>query len=144
MSTGGNSRAFWNGLEGYLRVVQERLAAASAEVVQAGLVDTAGGAAEAGALFARSDLDLIVCHVATYATSSQVLPVVQRAKVPDLRIGDAEADAAVSHHRVGLVQAGGALFEFLHRDVERVGQFLRASRARAGRTRGAADRACGS
>ena len=71
-------------LEGYLRVVQERLAAAGAEVIPAGLVDTAGGAAEAGALFARSDLDLIVCHVATYATSSQVLPVVQRAKVPVL------------------------------------------------------------
>jgi L-arabinose isomerase len=71
-------------LEGYLRVVEERLAAAGAEVIPAGLVDTAPGAAAAGGLFARSDLDLMVCHVATYATSSQVLPVVQRAKVPVL------------------------------------------------------------
>ena len=39
----------------------------------------------------------------------------------DFRIGDAEADAAVTHHRVGLVQALGALLEFLHGDAERVG-----------------------
>jgi L-arabinose isomerase len=71
-------------LQGYLREVEERLAAAGAEVVTAGLVDTAPGASDAGGLFARSDLDLMVCHVATYATSSQVLPVVQRAKVPVL------------------------------------------------------------
>lgn len=71
-------------LQGYLRVVEERLAAAGANVITAGLVDTAPGAADAGSLFARSDLDLIVCHAATYATSSQVLPVVQRAKVPVL------------------------------------------------------------
>jgi L-arabinose isomerase len=68
-------------LESYLRVVQERL---PGDVIPAGLVDTAMGAADAGALFARSDLDLIVCHAATYATSSQVLPVVQRAKAPVL------------------------------------------------------------
>ena len=62
----------------------------------------------------------------------------------DFRIGDAEADAAVSHHRVGLVQALGALLEFLHRDAERVGQFLAGGRGPSGRTRGAAGRACGS
>jgi L-arabinose isomerase len=68
-------------LEAYLQSVHSRL---SGDVISAGLVDTAAGASDAGSLFARSDLDLIVCHVATYATSSQVLPVVQRAKVPVL------------------------------------------------------------
>ncbi|MEZ4639574.1 MAG: hypothetical protein R2856_32205 [Caldilineaceae bacterium] len=29
-------------------------------------------------------MDLLICHTATYATSSQVLPIVQRAKVPVL------------------------------------------------------------
>jgi L-arabinose isomerase len=80
-------------LQGYLREVQERLTATGAEVIAAGLVDTAAGAAEAGSLFARSDLDLIVCHVATYATSSQVLPVVQRAKVPVLALNLQPAEA---------------------------------------------------
>lgn len=69
-------------LEGYLEEVRQRLAAAGCTVVSAGLVDTAPRAAEAGAQFAASDLDLIFCHAATYATSSQVLPVVQRTGVP--------------------------------------------------------------
>ena len=35
-------------------------------------------------LFARSDLDLLICYVGTYATSSTVLPVVQRTRAPVL------------------------------------------------------------
>jgi L-arabinose isomerase len=66
-------------LEGYQREVERRLAALGAEVVSAGLVDDAPGARAAGELFARQDVDLIVCYVGTYATSSQVLPVVQQA-----------------------------------------------------------------
>ncbi len=71
-------------LEGYQGEVERRLAGFGVEVVSAGLVDTAPGAAEAGERFAASDLDLIVCYIGTYATSSQVLPVVQRAKRPVL------------------------------------------------------------
>jgi L-arabinose isomerase len=64
--------------------VEQRIGEFDVSVVSAGLVDTACGAAEAGRMFAASDLDLIVCYVGTYATSSQVLPVVQRSKVPVL------------------------------------------------------------
>lgn len=71
-------------LEGYQRKVEERLASCGVEVVSAGLIDSAPEAALAGQKFAASGLDLIVCYVGTYATSSQVLPVVQRAKVPVL------------------------------------------------------------
>ena len=71
-------------LEGYQRRVEARLAECGVEVISAGLVDAAPAAAAAGRQFAAADLDLIVCYVATYATSSQVLPVVQRAKVPVL------------------------------------------------------------
>jgi hypothetical protein len=46
-------------------------------VVSAGLVDTAPAAQAAGDLFAQQNVDLIVCYVGTYATSSQVLPAVQ-------------------------------------------------------------------
>lgn len=71
-------------LEGYRRDVEARIAALGVEVVSEGMVDTAMGAAEAGRKFAAAGLDLIVCYVGTYATSSQVLPVVQRAQVPVL------------------------------------------------------------
>ena len=69
-------------LEGYQREVEGRLRDFGTEVVSAGLVDTAERAREAGAQFAREGVDLICCYAATYATSSQVLPVVQRTKVP--------------------------------------------------------------
>jgi L-arabinose isomerase len=71
-------------LEGYQREVEAHLSRMGVEVVSAGLVDSAPQAVEAGRRFASADLDLIVCYVGTYATSSQVLPVVQRAKLPVL------------------------------------------------------------
>ncbi len=71
-------------LEKYQREVEARIQQFGATVISAGLVDTPAAAAEAGQSFARADLDLILCYIGTYATSSQVLPVVQRAKVPVL------------------------------------------------------------
>src|ERR1035437_7318274 len=64
-------------LAAYQEGVERRLEALGAEVVSAGLVDTAPAARAAGELLAKSGADLIVCYVGTYATSSQVLPVVQ-------------------------------------------------------------------
>ncbi len=69
-------------LEGYQAQVVARLAEMGAEVVSAGLVDTAPTAVAAGDLFAGEQVDLIICYVGTYATSSQVLPAVQRGKAP--------------------------------------------------------------
>jgi L-arabinose isomerase len=71
-------------LEGYQQDVEKRLAGMGAEVVSAGLVDTAPAAQAAGDLFARENVDLIICYVGTYATSSQVLPAVQRRRAPVL------------------------------------------------------------
>ncbi len=69
-------------LEGYLSVVHERLAAIHGAVINAGLVDNADKAFAAGIMFATEDVDIIFLYVTTYALSSTVLPVVQRAKVP--------------------------------------------------------------
>ncbi|MFT3935241.1 MAG: arabinose isomerase [Chitinophagaceae bacterium] len=69
-------------LEGYLAIVQERIAAIHKNVVNAGLVDNTDKAFEAGKLFKTADVDIIFLYVTTYALSSTVLPVVQRAKVP--------------------------------------------------------------
>ncbi len=68
-------------LEDYQRGVEEKLGQ-WAEVVSPGLVDTAPGAIDAGQLFAREAVDLIICYTATYATSSQVLPAVLERQVP--------------------------------------------------------------
>jgi L-arabinose isomerase len=74
-------------IEGYQRRVEARVSELGGEVVSAGLVDTAEGAREAGDRFARSQVDLVLCHAVTYATSSQVLPAVQAAKVPVVLLG---------------------------------------------------------
>mgnify|MGYP001252822872 FL=1 len=68
-------------LEGYQRHVESEISK-WADVVSAGLVDTAPAAYEAGRLFSREMVDLLVCYTATYATSSQVLPIVQERRVP--------------------------------------------------------------
>jgi L-arabinose isomerase len=70
-------------LEGYYRHIAGELKDI-ADVVGLGMVDTAPGAYAAGEKFAAANVDLLICHTATYATGSQVLPVVQAAKVPVL------------------------------------------------------------
>jgi len=74
-------------IAGYQRRVEERVAELGGEVVSAGLVDTAQGAREAGDRFAQAQVDLVLCHAVTYATSSTVLPVVQAAKAPVVLLG---------------------------------------------------------
>ena len=69
-------------LEGYLREVGDKLARPDVEVVDLGLIDSPPKAFDAGHRFRREDVDLIFLHITTYALSSTVLPVVQRAKVP--------------------------------------------------------------
>ena len=69
-------------LEGYLQIVRERLHRPGVEVVNLGLIDTPPKALQAGHQFRREDVDLIFLYVTTYALSSTVLPVVQRARVP--------------------------------------------------------------
>ena len=69
-------------LEGYLAQVERKLARPGIEIVNLGLIDTPEKAFEAGHKFRQADVDLIFLHVTTYALSSTVLPVVQRARVP--------------------------------------------------------------
>jgi L-arabinose isomerase len=69
-------------LEGCVRIVASRLARPDVEIVNLGLIDSPPKAMEAGHRFRQEDVDLIFLHVTTYALSSTVLPVVQRARVP--------------------------------------------------------------
>lgn len=69
-------------LLGYLDEVEQQLSDIHPLIVNAGLVDNTEKAFAAGKLFKTADVDVIFLYVTTYALSSTVLPVVQRAKVP--------------------------------------------------------------
>lgn len=69
-------------LESYLSQVASKLHRPGIEVIHLGLIDSPPKALEAGHRFRSADIDLLFLHVTTYALSSTVLPVVQRAGVP--------------------------------------------------------------
>ena len=69
-------------LEAYLDEVAGKMKSLKAEIINLGLIDNPVSALEAGHKFRREDVDIIFLYVTTYALSSTVLPVVQRAKVP--------------------------------------------------------------
>jgi L-arabinose isomerase len=81
--------AYWEQFEGlrqrletYHETVNQKLQDIHPQVINLGLIDTPEKAFEAGREFRKNDVDLIFLYVTTYALSSTVLPVVQRAKVP--------------------------------------------------------------
>jgi L-arabinose isomerase len=69
-------------LEGYLAQVRERLEGFGAQVESFGLVDSPERSREAGHACRRADIDVLFLYVTTYALSSTVLALVQRAGVP--------------------------------------------------------------
>lgn len=80
---------YWQQFEGLLdrllahqAYFEENLAGFGVEVLSAGMVDTPTKAVAAGDLFRREGVDLLICFMSTYALSSGVLPVVQRAGAP--------------------------------------------------------------
>lgn len=82
-------QAYWSQFEGleerlvaYVSEVAGMIGRPGVEVVNLGLIDSPERAMSAGHEFRRADVDLIFLYVTTYALSSTVLPVVQRAKVP--------------------------------------------------------------
>lgn len=83
--------AYWQQFEGLkerlesnIQKVSDKLQKddATVEIVNRGLIDTSQKAMDAGHHFRQADVDIIFMYVTTYALSSTVLPVVQRAKVP--------------------------------------------------------------
>jgi L-arabinose isomerase len=69
-------------LIGYQDYFEGRLRELGVEVTSGGLVDTPELAARTGEAFRRQGIDFLMCYMSTYALSSTVLPVVQRAGVP--------------------------------------------------------------
>ena len=69
-------------LIGYQTLFEDRLRQAGVHVVSGGLVDTPQLGVATGEMFRRENVDFLFCYMSTYALSSAVLPVVQRAGVP--------------------------------------------------------------
>ena len=81
--------AYWQQFEGLkdrlasnIVKVADKISTHNVEVVNLGLIDTSQKAMDAGHQFRQADVDIIFLYITTYALSSTVLPVVQRAKVP--------------------------------------------------------------
>jgi L-arabinose isomerase len=69
-------------LLGYQKQIGQRIEGFGVRLVDAGLVDNPEKARDAASLLRREEVDLIFLYVSTYALSSTVLPVVQKAGVP--------------------------------------------------------------
>jgi L-arabinose isomerase len=69
-------------LAGYQAGIERRIEELGADVVTAGLVDAPQAARVAGETLASARPELLLVYTATYATSSQVLPVVQAVDAP--------------------------------------------------------------
>ena len=69
-------------LNGYHAEIRDRIGGMGIELVDAGMVDNVEKASGAASLFKKEEVEITFLFISTYALSSTVLPVVQRAKVP--------------------------------------------------------------
>ena len=90
-------------LAGYGAFVAGRLGAMGATVVDAGMVDSQPAAAAAADRFIAADVDLVLCYVTTYSTSSQVVPAVQRVRRPVV-ILNLQPTAQLAYARTGTAE----------------------------------------
>ncbi len=96
---------YWDQFEGletrlknYLSIIEEKIAAFHPNTVNLGIVDNIDKAFDAGDRFRSESVDLIFLYVSTYALSSTVLPVVQKAKVPVI-ILNISPEAAIDYEK---------------------------------------------
>ncbi|MBK1875440.1 L-fucose/L-arabinose isomerase family protein [Pelagicoccus mobilis] len=71
-----------NNLNSYHNEIHDRIVGMGIEMVDAGMVDSVEKAGDAASLFRKEEVEVIFLFISTYALSSTVLPVVQKANVP--------------------------------------------------------------
>jgi L-arabinose isomerase len=71
-----------NRLVSYQKQIASRLRGYGVQLVDAGMVDNTEKAHAAASLFRQKEVEVIFLYISTYALSSTVLPVVQKARVP--------------------------------------------------------------
>jgi L-arabinose isomerase len=92
--------AYWAqfaGLEkrllGYISSVEKKTTGPKRTIHNLGLIDTPQKATDAAHACRQKDIDILLVYVTTYALSSTILPVIQRAKVPVLLLNLQPASA---------------------------------------------------
>ncbi len=83
-------------LEGYVDEVAARIRRPGISAVNLGLIDTPIAARQAAHTFRAGDLDLLFIYITTYAVSSIVLPLVQRAGAPVIVL-NLQPDVAIDY-----------------------------------------------
>lgn len=83
-------------LLGYLGVVESKVGVSDRVVVNLGLIDSPQKALKAGHLCRQNDIDILLVYATTYALSSTILPVIQRAKVPVILL-NLQPEAAIDY-----------------------------------------------
>jgi len=83
-------------LKGYVAQLASRFTRAGVETVNLGLIDTPDRSRKAGRECRREDIDILFLYVTTYALSSTVLPLVQRAGVPVIVL-NLQPEAAIDY-----------------------------------------------
>ncbi len=84
-------------LEGYMDTVANRLSSYGSRLVSGGLVDSEHQAEKTAGAFRAASVDLIVCYVTTYATSSTVLPIALRNSDTPILILNLQPTAAMDY-----------------------------------------------
>jgi L-arabinose isomerase len=86
-------------LRGYLNVVKQKVEDHETRlVINLGLIDSPRKAVEAGHTCRQEDIDVLLVYATTYALSSTILPVIQRAKVPVVLL-NLQPEAAIDYAR---------------------------------------------
>lgn len=103
--------AYWSqfaGLEdrlrGYIDTVQEKIASDSRTIVSLGLIDSHPKAIEAGHACRQQDVDILLVYITTYALSSNILPVILRAKVPVVLL-NLQPEASIDYTRFNMMSS---------------------------------------
>ncbi len=95
-------------LHGYLGEVEKKVASKTRTVVRLGLVDSSEKALEAAHAARREDIDILLVYATTYALSSTVLPLIQRAKVPVMLL-NLQPEEAIDYQRLNAMQSRTAM-----------------------------------
>lgn len=97
-----------NRLNGYQNQIADKMKEFGAEVINAGLVDSAEKAIKAGAFLKQNDIDILFLYVSTYALSSTVLPIAQKLKCPII-ILNIQPEAAIDYEKFNQLGDRGAM-----------------------------------
>lgn len=108
---GCGCRFYWGQFQGlkerllaHQAVFEDRLRANGVDLVSGGLVDNPQLARETGEMFRREGVDFLMCYLSTYALSSAVLPVVQRAGAPMILVSLQPTPAMDYEHGTTVMQ----------------------------------------